>query len=90
MPAFDETDDEPWGIWDGQCQACDNYGRVNDTSLCEECAGMLERDLIRLRDWDYSVSAFGLPAEAREKLRRQVIAEFGKALELVAPPDGHP
>jgi hypothetical protein len=53
-------------------------------SLCEECAGKLERDLIRQREWDYSASAFGLPPEAREELRRLVIAEFGEALELIA------
>ena len=47
MSLFDEEIDEPWGIWDGKCQACDGYGRVNDLSLCEDCAGKLERDLIR-------------------------------------------
>ena len=57
----------------------------SDGSLCEECAGKLERDLIRQREWDYSASAFGLPPEAREELRRRVIAEFGDALELIAP-----
>jgi hypothetical protein len=88
MIPFDEDEDEPWGIWDGQCQACDRYGPVNDMSLCEDCAGKFERDLIRLREWDYSASAFGLPAEAREELRRQVIAESGAALELIAPPAG--
>jgi hypothetical protein len=87
MPPFDENTDASWGIWDGQCQACDRYGPVNDLSLCEDCAGKLERDLIRQRDWDYSASAFGLPPEAREALRRQVIAEFGEALELIAPPE---
>ena len=87
MPPFDENTDASWGFWDGQCQACDRYGPVNDLSLCEDCAGKLERDLIRQRDWDYSASAFGLPPEAREALRRQVIAEFGEALELI--PVGH-
>ena len=80
----DENAEEPWGIWDGKCQACDCYGPVDDMSLCEECAGKLERDLIRQREWDYSASAFGLPPEAREELRRLVIAEFGEALELIA------
>ena len=87
MSLLDEDTDEPWGIWDGKCQACDGYGRVNDLSLCEDCAGKLERDLIRQREWDYSASAFGLPSEAREALRRQVIAKFGEALELIAPPE---
>jgi hypothetical protein len=87
MSLLDEDTDESWGIWDGKCQACDGYGRVNDLSLCEDCAGKLERDLIRQRDWDYSASAFGLPSEAQEELRRQVIAKFGEALELIALPE---
>ncbi len=53
--------------------------------LCERCAGKLERDLIRDRDWDYAASAFGLSADDREKLRRQVVEQYGEARELIAP-----
>jgi hypothetical protein len=82
--------DEPQGDdlfegWEGQCQACDAYGPVDDLMLCPSCTAMFERDLIRQREWDYSASAFGLPAEAREALRRQVIAEYGEALEMIDP-----
>jgi hypothetical protein len=87
MFEFDDNNNELWGLWDGQCQACDIWGRVNDMMLCEDCATKLERDLIRQRDWDYSASAFGLSPEDREELRRQVIAQFGQALELIAPPE---
>jgi len=83
---FDEDLDELWGMWDGQCQACDRFGRVNDLSLCENCDAMLDRDLIHQRDWEYSATAFCVPPEHREELRRQVIAQFGEALELIAPP----
>ena len=86
MHEFDENDDELWGLWDGQCQACDVYGPVNDMLLCETCADKLERDLIRQREWDYAAAAFGLSPAAREELRRQVIAQYGAALELIAPP----
>ena len=48
---------------------------------------MLERDLIRQRAWDYTASAFGLSSDAREALRRRVIAQFGAAFELIVPPD---
>jgi len=72
-------------MYDGQCVACDLLGRVNDLSLCEECAGKLERDLGRERDWDYSASAFGLADDDREKLRRQVVEQYGEARELIAP-----
>jgi hypothetical protein len=56
MVDFDESSEE-WGLWDGQCQACQACGRVNDLSLCEDCAGMLDRDLIRQRAWEYSMKA---------------------------------
>ena len=82
----DESDlDEFWGGYDGQCYACDNYGPIDDMSLCNECAQKLERDLIRQRHWDYSASAFGVPNELREKLRIDIIKKYGKELELIAP-----
>jgi hypothetical protein len=85
-------DDRQFGLWDGKCQACDAYGPVDDMSLCEECAGKLERDMIRNRDWDYSASAFGCPPDRLEELRDRVIREHGERLELLAPtsPDGLP
>ena len=79
--------DESWLGYEGQCQACDLFGPVNDLSLCRDCAAKLERDLIRQRDWEYAALAFGLPAENREELRRQVIAHYGEKLELLAPPE---
>lgn len=77
-------EDDFWNGYEGQCQACDNFGPVDDMSLCDECAGKLERDLIRQRDWAYSASAFGLTNELREKLRNDVINKFGKKFELIA------
>jgi hypothetical protein len=88
MIEFDEGTDEEWGWYDGQCYACDLLRRVDDLGLCEECRTKLERDLIRQRDWDYSAWAFGLSDEGREKLYHQVIAQYGKKLELIAPPEG--
>lgn len=85
MAELDEGSDEQWGLYDGQCCACDVLGPVDDMGLCEECGTKLERDLIRQRAWDYSASAFGLTEADREKLRQQVIAGHGQALELIAP-----
>jgi len=85
MSEFEEDLEESFGLWEGQCQACDAWGPVDDLMLCETCATRLERDLIRQRDWEYSATAFGLSPEAREELRRQVVAQFGEALELIAP-----
>ena len=53
--------------------------------LCEECAGKLERDLIRKRDWDYTISGYGLGSAEREEIRKKVIKEYGEKLELIAP-----
>jgi hypothetical protein len=88
MIEFDEDTDEECSWYDGQCYACDLYGRVDDLGLCEECRTKLGRDLIRQQDWDYSAWAFGLSDEDREKLYGQVIAQYGKKLELIAPPEG--
>lgn len=77
--------DESFGLYDGECQVCGLFGRVDDLSLCEECAGKLERDLIRQRDWDYSINAYGVPASKLEELRSLVVAQYGEELELIAP-----
>jgi hypothetical protein len=77
--------DELFGSVEGQCQGCDQFLPVNDLGLCGECAVKLDRDLIRQRDWDYSASAFGVDPSKCEELRRQVIAQYGDKLELIAP-----
>ena len=48
------------GMWEGECQGCERYGRINDLSLCKDCAVKLERDLIRQRDWEYLATVYGL------------------------------
>lgn len=79
------------GWYNGLCSACVLFARVDDLGLCEECRTKLEPGtlwvLIRQRDWDYSAWAFGLSDEGRENLYRQVIAQYGKKLELIAPPE---
>lgn len=78
------NEDIQFGCNDGACQTCDVYGPVNDIGLCEDCNAKVDRDLIRKRDWDYSVSAFGCPVDKREELRNQVISQYGEELELLA------
>ena len=80
----DELEDL-FGCFEGECRGCDIFCRINDLGLCNECAGKLERDLIRERDWDYTVSAYGLTDSRREELRSQVVAQYGEKLELIAP-----
>jgi hypothetical protein len=88
-PYEEDGYESSWSL-EGQCQACDTWGRVDDLGLCDDCAPKLERDLIRQREWDYSAMAFGVSPDDREKLRQQVIAQFGAALELIAPSKEHP
>ena len=76
-------DKETFGLWEGQCQACDTWGPVNDLMLCEECDAKIQRDLIRARDWDYVAAAFGLDDEGRERLRAEVIRQYGAKNELI-------
>lgn len=78
--------EEEWGLWQGQCVACDMYGRINDLQLCEICAAKLERDLVRLQDWDYTATAFTLPEEKWEAARKAIIKKYGPDLELIEPP----
>jgi hypothetical protein len=76
-------DEELFGLWEGQCQACEMWGRVNDLMLCEECDAKIQRDLIRARDWDYVAAAFGLGDRGRERLRAEVIRQYGAENELI-------
>ena len=74
-------------ITDTICVGCDLPSTVNDLGLCDSCFMKLERDLIRQRDWDYSVTTFLLSDEQRETLRDQVIRDYGTAYELLQSPD---
>lgn len=85
---FDHDLDDLTGEFESECQGCDLFLPLNDLGLCEQCAGKLERDLIRERQWDYSVTAFGVPAENREEIRKAVIDQYGERLELIAPSSG--
>jgi hypothetical protein len=66
------------------CQGCEERASLSTMGLCPECSEKLDRDLIRKRDWEYSVTAFGVPKEKLEDLRNQIIKTHGKALELIA------
>ena len=85
FPNEDLGDFVDYGIYEGTCQACDLLQPLNDLGLCEECAGKLDRDMIRKRDWAYAESAFGVPDSELENLRKTVIRHHGEKLELIAP-----
>lgn len=69
----------------GECVSCDMFRPLDDMGLCLVCAAMVERDLIRQRDWEYAASTAFLSDEGREALRRKVVAEYGEGLELIDP-----
>jgi hypothetical protein len=81
-PEDDSTDE----LIDTFCVVCDLPFPVNDLGLCDNCFAKLERDLIRSRDWDYSVTAFGVARDQLEALRERVIRDFGTAYELIESP----
>ena len=70
-----EMKDE-FGSYDGECAGCEGYCRINDIGLCEGCSAKLERDLIRQRDWTYSMTAHGLSDKQRETVRRQIVRKY--------------
>lgn len=70
------------------CVGCDLPFPVNDLGLCENCFARLERDLIRSRDWEYSVTAFAVAPDQLEALRERVIRDYGADYELIEPPGG--
>lgn len=80
--AGDSTDE----LIDTFCMACDLPFPTNDLGLCDDCAAKLGRDLIRSRDWDYSVTAFGVANDQLEVLRERVIRQYGAAYELLKDP----
>jgi hypothetical protein len=68
------------------CTGCDLPLPLNDLGLCADCSAKLERDLIRQRDWGYSLAAFLFEDGKREALRTKIIREYGAKLELLAAP----
>lgn len=73
-------------IIDTICVGCDLPFPVNDLGLCDACFAKLERDLIRSRDWEYSVTAFAVPEDQLEALRDRVIRDHGAEYELIEDP----
>ena len=84
MPVAARDDDNfPVGEF---CRGCDLPLPVNDLGLCDACYAKLERDLLRMRDWEYSETAFGVADAELEALRNRVIRDYGAAFELLEQP----
>ena len=81
---IEETDDD-YGCIEGECAGCGNLGRNNEMGLCDDCSGKLERDLIRERDWAYSVTVYGMNNSQRNEVRNQILRKYGKRHELIVP-----
>ena len=53
---IDIDDNSYGGVWlqyEVECQVCDMWEPTNNIGLCNDCAGKLERDMIRKRVWAY-------------------------------------
>jgi hypothetical protein len=87
MKARRTTYDDMRNSW--ECIGCDLPLSLNEQELCADCAGKLERDLIRARDWEYSYATF-LTSERQEALRAQIIREFGASNEILVTPKPRP
>ncbi len=74
-----------FGSYEGACAGCDSYTKLDDIGLCEECGAKLDRDMIRERDWERSMTGWVTPKDRREELRDHVIRQHGAELELIAP-----
>ncbi len=82
-----QTDQEDGSLQENIfCRGCDLPQHVNDLGLCNECYAKMERDLIRMRDWEYSGEALSVPATQLEALRERVIRDYGAAYELLEQP----
>lgn len=83
---WDDIDDDEdiFPRYEAECQGCDMWGLVDDMGLCDDCAGKLERDMVRQRRFAYSALAFGCPENKLEDLRNEVIKKYGKKLEIIA------
>jgi len=67
----------------GKCQACEEYcDDLNDIMMCDECDGITQRNMIRMKAWDYVVEGAFANDKAREKLYQTVIKKYGRKEEL--------
>ncbi len=71
--------------YEAECAGCDTYAELDELGLCKDCGAKLDRDMIRERDWERSMTAWVCPKDRREELRDEVIRKHGAALELIAP-----
>ncbi len=77
---------EPVGLSStiAECCGCDCVTELDDMMLCTECASKLDRDMIRIRDWERSMTAWTTPSSKKESLRDKIIEKYGASLELIS------
>lgn len=86
--AYQKDDSSTDELIDTICVGCDLPFPVNDLGLCDNCFAKLERDLIRSRDWERSVTAFAVASDQLEALRERIVGDYGADYELIEPQDG--
>ena len=70
---------------DTVCQGCDVQTTLNALGFCNTCSDKLDRDLMRLRNWEHTTLGADLEVGERENQRRDIISQYGKELELILP-----
>lgn len=70
--------------YEAECHGCYLIKKVNHIPLCKSCNSKLERDLVRQRNYEYSeLTAHLSSPEDKEKVRKDVINQYGEKFELV-------
>lgn len=84
-----EEDEREFGLTpalqeeEGPCRHCGAEAALDEHGFCEACGDRFERDMLRLRRWENSLTASYLEPESYERLRLDTIEQFGRELELI-------
>ncbi len=84
MRDLDASEPIGFGSIQGECYGCNIFTELDDLMLCAECSSKLDRDLLRQRKWDCSITAWLTPEDRRESLRNDIIKKYGNSLELIS------
>lgn len=73
--------------YEGNCRGCGTVANLDDMGYCESCGEKFERDMLRLRKWEFSLTASYIPQDEYESLRQDTIDQFGREFEILTEED---
>ena len=79
--------DEILNDYEDHCRGCNNFSHLDDMGYCEKCGEKFERDMLRLRRWEFSLTASYIPKDEYENLRQDTIDQFGPEFEILSEDD---